>query len=110
MGQPRLFNTEPPRDDASYAAFVRVALERGVDHPDGLTYAVPRGVAAPAVGQRVEAPLGRGNTATAGYVIEVLPSASDLDIEVKRIKPLTRTLGGGLPPGLVELARWLARY
>lgn len=109
MTQPRLFSTESARDEP-YEAFVRVALERGVDHPDGLTYAVPTTLRTPEVGQRVEAPLGRGDAPVAGYVLEVLPGSADLDIEIKRVKPLTRALGGGLPSRLVDLARWISRY
>ncbi len=110
MRGPSLFKPdEPPR--ATHAGpFVRVALERGLDHPDGLVYAVPAGGSPPLIGARVEAPLGRGNTPTAGYVIEVLRDAASAGINPARIKPVTRALGGGLPPDLVELARWMARY
>src|SRR5690606_35707612 len=110
MQGPSLFKPEPCAPPA-HGPVLRVALERGMDHPDGLVYAPPRNEPLPIVGARVEAPLGWGNTPTAGFVIEVLPDAASAGVDPTRIKPLTRTLGGiGLPPGLVELARWMARY
>lgn len=86
---------------------MRLAPERGVDHPDGLTYALPDSLASVRMGERVEAPLGRGNAPVAGYVIEILDSTT---LDPARIKPVKRRLSGGLPPALVELAKWMARY
>jgi primosomal protein N' (replication factor Y) len=110
MRGPSLFKPDEAPPATHAGPFVRIALERGLDHPDGLVYASPGGAATPGIGARVEAPLGRGNTPTAGYVIEVLRDAASAGIDPARIKPMTRALGGGLPPDLVELARWMARY
>ncbi|HCT45578.1 MAG TPA: hypothetical protein DF699_10220, partial [Phycisphaerales bacterium] len=52
-----------PPSDACYA---RVAIERGMDRMDGLTYLADNEVQ---LGQRVIVPVGRGNTPTGGYVI-----------------------------------------
>jgi primosomal protein N' (replication factor Y) len=109
------------RQDAEGWHFVRVAVERGLDligrgrtHPRGespgdgsLTYksAIPL-----PIGRRVEVTLGRGNTESAGIVVEAggVELAGGLDID--RIKPITRDTGAGLPPRIVELARWMAGY
>ena len=108
MSEPSLFTIEGTPGPTPGRVFVRVALERGMDHPDGLTYAARPTEPPPRIGQRVEAPLGRGDTPTSGYIIEILRDAPGID--PKRIKPITRALGGGLPPILVDLARWMARY
>ena len=108
MAAQGLFADEHEQQHAPHEGrFVRLAPERGVDHPDGLTYALPASLDTLAVGDRVEAPLGRGNTPVAGYIIEILTQTT---IDPARLKPLRRRLSGGLPPALVELARWMARY
>jgi primosomal protein N' (replication factor Y) (superfamily II helicase) len=96
------------------ACYVRVAVERGVDtgggRPDGgagLTY---RADAPVPVGRRVEVPLGRGDKLSAGIVIAA-GGAELLDgLSPARVKPIARDTGAGLPPSLVELARWMAGY
>ncbi len=97
--------------------FVRVAVERGLDLSGGgkrgdpgdgtLTY---KSAGALPVGRRVEVTLGRGNTESAGIVVETggVELAGGLDID--RIKPIARDTGAGLPARLVELARWMAGY
>jgi len=67
---PGLFQHDQP--DPSTAAYVRVAVERGVDRvgdraPE-LTYRLDPPLEA-GVGQRVEAPLGRGDQRVAGIVV-----------------------------------------
>lgn len=107
---------------AERAGTARVAVERGVDrYPDGLTYAVPRSLIDLRPGDRVIVPLGRGNTRTAGYVIdreqepalgtEPLASADDA-LPVSALKEvISRDPGAiSLPPALVELARWISAY
>ena len=93
------------------AGFARVAVERGVDrYPDGLTYAIPAGMDALAVGERVQVPLGRADTPTAGYVIEIC-SATELDRG--RLKAIARRDAPGtpgLPLQMLELARWISSY
>lgn len=87
-------------------AFVRVAVERGVDRDDGLTYA-GEGLA---VGDRVEVPVGRGDKAVGGVVIAA-GGAELLDgFDPGRVKRVLRATGARLPAELVELGRWLAGY
>ncbi len=90
-----------------FGRYARVVLERGIDHPEGLTYGVPDSIGALAVGDRVEAPLGRGDTPATGYVFEVL---TEPGLDPSKIKPIRRRTGTGLPPTLVSLAEWIARY
>lgn len=88
--------------------YVRVAVERGIDSGDaGLTYRAGREVV---VGDRVEAPLGRGDTKTGGFVIEV--GGPDLlgKIDPRKIKRILGVSGSRLPEPLVELARWMSAY
>ncbi|TVQ31413.1 MAG: primosomal protein N' [Phycisphaeraceae bacterium] len=87
--------------------YARIAVERGVDLPDGLTYAVPDSMADLRIGERVEAPLGRGDAASPGFVIDVNVQP---DLDPARIKPLSRRTGMSLPPTMIDLARWIARY
>lgn len=101
---PNLFSTEIA------VGYARVAVERSVDHyPDGLTYAIPPELSDLRPGERVIVPLGRGNTPTAGFVVERM-AAADLEPDaVKFIK--SRDLGGvRLTNDLLELARWISSY
>ena len=97
-----LFETE-----ADEGPLVRVALERSMDAPEGLTYRAPAALGAVLVGERVEAPLGRHDRRATGYVIEVGVAA---DIDPGRIKPIRRKTGLRLPPNLLDLARWISNY
>ena len=98
----RLFDDQ----QTPYTRFARVVLERGIDQPDGLTYAVPDHLPV-APGDRVEAPLGRGDRPARGIVVEIT-EASDLD--PARIKPLLALRGPRLPATLIDLARWMSAY
>lgn len=102
-----LFTDDKTTPAAQAGRFVRLAPERGVDHPDGLTYSLPDSLSAVRVGDRLEAPLGRGNAPVAGYVVDLLTETS---IDPARLKPVRRRLSGGLPPALVDLAKWMSRY
>jgi primosomal protein N' (replication factor Y) len=88
--------------------FCAVALEHALDKT--LTYIVPRAFAPKvAVGQRVQVPLGRGNKAAYGFVVD-LPTSSDVPVDkLKRLLAIddARIL---TPPNLLDLARWMARY
>jgi len=87
--------------------FVRVAVERGIDTSEaGLTYRAGEAV----VGDRVEVPLGRGNTKTGGFVIEV--GGPDLlgSLDPAKVKRILGVTGSRLPTPLVELARWMSQY
>ena len=99
-----LFVTEPA------VKYARVAVERGVDrYPDGLTYAVGQALVDLAPGDRVVVPLGRADTPTPGYVIEI---SDTTDVDPQRIKPVERRdeTTPRLPAQLLELARWLSSY
>ncbi len=99
-----LFADDPP----AFTRFARVAIERSHDHPDGLTYGLPEALADLRTGERVEVPLGGSNTPVGACVIHVSddPSGAPAD----RIKPLLRRTGVSIPPSLVELGVWMARY
>jgi primosomal protein N' (replication factor Y) len=102
-----LFGNEASSEAAAYA---RVAVERGVDrYPDGLTYAVPAELASLTPGDRVVVPLGRGDTPTASYVIEV---ADTTPLDTQRLKFIARRddAAARLPGQLIELARWISNY
>jgi primosomal protein N' len=97
-----LFQVDEPPPAAFYA---RVAVERGIDNEsEGLTYSSP--APAPAVGERVEVPLGRKQTA--GIVVAVGgPELLD-GLSPSKVKPITRRSGAALAPNLVALAQWMA--
>ncbi|HMN96083.1 MAG TPA: primosomal protein N' [Phycisphaerales bacterium] len=141
---PGLFDALDPIDPRAERSktppsIVRVAVERGFDRsPDGLSYIAPASLGPLAPGDRVLVPLGRGDTATAGFVIElerpgdaerpataaaVRPEPSDLEgsaapaerARADRPRRLKQILdrdpaGVSLPRPLVELANWLAAY
>ena len=92
---------------------VVVAVERAVDRsPDGLTYALPRNLAHLPEGARVEVPLGRGETPTAGWIVRRLAATEDPGIPREKIKPLLAQDPSGvvLPSELVQFARWISAY
>ena len=101
-----LFSQGEPAGDR----FVRVAVERGIDQRggDGLTYAA--GAEAPAVGERVEVPLGRGDRRAAGIVVAAGGPELLGGLAKSRVKAILRRTGAALPGALVELARWIADY
>ena len=93
--------------------YARLALERGVDrYPDGLTYGIPEGLDTLAVGDRVVAPLGRGNTPTSGYIIEMVEKETLDEAMADRIKLIhdRDPSGARLPRDVLELARWISSY
>ena len=103
---PESVEPDAPIDDGT--VFVRVAVERGLD-TGALTYKLPNDDPI-AVGDRVEVPLGRGNSRTGGLVIEIGgPELLD-GYDPKKVKPISRLVGPVLPPSLVPLAQWIARY
>ena len=92
---------------------VVVAVERAVDRsPDGLTYALPRALAHLPEGARVEVPLGRGETPTAGWIVRRLAASEDPGIPRAKIKPLLAQDPSGvvLPGELMQFARWISAY
>ena len=97
-----LFATTPLTEDLP---LVVVAVERAVDRsPDGLTYALPRALAHLPEGARVEVPLGRGETPTAGWIVRRLADTEDPGIPREKIKPLLAQDPSGvvLPSELVH--------
>jgi primosomal protein N' (replication factor Y) len=91
---------------------VLVAVERGVDaYPEGLTYGVSASLAPLRAGQRVIVPLGRGDSATHGWVVRTLETSESAGIPDARLKcvrsvdPTTT-----LPSQVMELARWMSAY
>jgi primosomal protein N' (replication factor Y) len=95
---------------AAGTVFVRVAVERGVDRDEGLTYRFEGDKAAIAVGERVEVPVGRGDQRVGGVVLEVGGADMLGDFEPARVKAVLRATGARIPASLVELGRWLAGY
>lgn len=87
-------------------SYVRVAVERGVDRDDGLTYS-GEGLE---VGDRVEVPVGRGDKRVGGVVI----AAGGVELldgfDPRKVKKVLRSTGARMPSELVELGRWLAGY
>ena len=109
--QPNLFGDDPVvqielNPPAPVGPFASVAMEQAIDRE--LTYAIPRSLVGQLrVGQRVRAPLGRGNKAAFGYVVRIADQT-----DVPRVKPLlgiddTRVL---LDTNLLELVIWISRY
>jgi primosomal protein N' (replication factor Y) (superfamily II helicase) len=92
--------------------YAKVAVERGVDQfPDGLTYGVPERLLPMTVGQLVTVPLGRGNTPTQAWVLEIIDTPPTLSKgkETKQIYEKERDTIA-LPSDLIELAKWMSTY
>src|SRR5687768_1226334 len=101
---PQLFATEKA------VGYAQVAVERGVDrYPEGLSYAVPQELAALKPGQRVIVPLGRGDTLTAGYIIDISPAPPTSLLDPDQIKFIRKADDASvqLTNQLLELARWI---
>lgn len=88
------------------ASLVRVAFDNAGNNQ--FDYALPEGLEQPlSPGQRVRAPLGRGNRPTVGFCVELSP-----DTTVEKVKYIdeivdTRPL---LDESMIELARWISAY
>ncbi|MCW5764517.1 MAG: primosomal protein N' [Phycisphaeraceae bacterium] len=106
---------EPARPTAT--RFVRVVVERGIERAgregglidSSLSYALPDGPE-PEVGERVEVPLGRGNTRAAGIVVRTGGRELLDGLDPAKVKFVLARTGAGLPPNLVRLAEWIAGY
>ncbi len=86
--------------------FADVVFDRPLDHP--YSYAVPPELAPQiAVGKRVEAPFGRGDSGTIGYCVRV-----SRDRPERAVKNLLRVLDEEalLTDALLRLTRWMADY
>lgn len=95
-------------EDAVYA---RVAIERGLDLMGGLSYQVPALFSDELrVGQRVTVPVGRGNTPTGGYVIEIGGRELLDGYDPRKVKAIAAVSPTVLGTTLLELARWMSVY
>ncbi len=120
-----LFFTTPEPPDLSRARFAQVAIERGIEQAgrgrgraprragaeeiDGaLTYRADDPAIAP--GDRVRAPLGRGDQLVEGIVIRVGGAELLGDLPADKVKAIAGRTGAGLSPGLLELGRWISQY
>ncbi|MEZ6243024.1 MAG: primosomal protein N' [Phycisphaerales bacterium] len=88
--------------------YARIAVERAIEGEagEGLLY---RGEGL-RVGDRVEAPLGRGNKTAGGIVVAVGGDELLAGFDPRRVKTARGTGRGRLPAPLVELARWISSY
>ncbi len=104
---------DDPRPTPLVVGFVRVAVERGVDHaPDGLTYSIPLELADLAEGERVTVPLGRGDAVAMGLVVQRGGSELLGSLDPARVKPVRARDGEALPlpKSLLTLGRWISAY
>lgn len=99
---------------------VRVVVERGIERKaagrgadlsrdeEGLTYRCD----APdlRIGERVSVPLGRGDQEAGGVVVAIGGAELAGTVPLARIKTVRSRSGVTLPPGLLELARWMSAY
>lgn len=92
------------------AAYVRVAVERGLDRGDGLTYLVPASAGDLMVGDRVRVPVGRGNQAVGGVIIAAGGQELLEGFDPRKVKSILGTGGARISEALVELGKWLAGY
>lgn len=91
--------------------YARVAVERSIDRIDDdatLTYRIES--PEPAVGERVEVPLGKGGKTVHGIVVRT--GGSDLlgGFDASRVKMVKRATGAKLPGELLTLAIWMSEY
>lgn len=87
--------------------YALVAVERGVEG-QGLTYR--QGDTPLAPGDRVEVPLGKGDTSTGGLVLETGGPELLGDYDPRRVKRVLRRTGSVLHPSMIGLARWMSDY
>ncbi len=93
----------PPRPAGPVAV---VAVEQAIDRD--LDYSIPaKFVKDLAVGQRVRVPLGRGNKAAFGYVVQLRDHSDYKTLKALEGVDDSRTL---IIPEILELARWMSRY
>lgn len=105
---------ESQSNSTTVTRWLQVIPERSIDrYPDGLTYAEDPDGPSYSVGSRVMVPLGRGNQAVAGYVVDVKSAASsDGSLDPSRIKAVLGADRQGLSISseLIAVARWVSSY
>tara|TARA_R110002096_G_scaffold173781_10_gene349090 strand:+ start:37604 stop:39970 length:2367 start_codon:yes stop_codon:yes gene_type:complete len=101
--------SSPASDSPKYAGntFVRVVIERGLDRSEGLTY---RTDAQMELGQRIIVPVGRSNTPTDGFVIDIGGEELAADFKVSKVKAVLSTTPISIGPLQLKLCRWIAKY
>jgi len=92
---------------------VRVAFESGAEGE--FDYVVPAGLWPIEVGQRVEAPFGRGDKLAVGFCTQVDVAVEESFLAVgrgRRLKAISRVVDEEplVDSGLMELARWISNY
>ncbi len=105
---------DPPSTSDDAEAYVRVAVERGVDrYPAGLLYGIPHGLDIHP-GHRVKVPLGSQTSFVVGTVVErVSPEALDAEaIDPRKIRMVAERADDlpALPDELIRLALWISSY
>ncbi len=88
-------------------SLVKVAIERGLDLEDGLTYRTTESLS---LGQGVVVPVGRGNTLTDGYILEVGGEELAEGYELSKIKPIHAVTSVTMGPLQLRLCKWVAKY
>ena len=95
---------------APAGVYVRVVVERGIESGEGAHGYTYRCDAAVRVGDRVRVPLGRGNTATGGYVVEVGGPELAEGVSGARIKAVLDVTPANFSDAMLGLARWMSAY
>jgi len=87
---------------------IRVAFEAGVDAE--FDYLVADKFWPLAVGQRVEAPFGKGNKIQKGFCVEIVSDLSDKQTSNRKLKAISTVLDKEplLDSSQMELARWIS--
>src|SRR5262245_26366213 len=109
-GSPLLFDAETDpmtlRSAVPVDLFADIVFDRPLDH--AYTYAVPTELAERiAVGKRVEAPFGRGDSGTIGYCVRL-----SHDQPTRAVKAIQRVIDDEalLTDPILRLTRWMADY
>jgi len=113
-----LFEPDRPPRSLKGCTLVRVAVERGIERAgtlrdwNALTYLVEPDPDSPTIerGELVTVPLGKGDTPTRGFVVEVGGPELAGDIAADALKPILTRTGARVPETLIELGCWLAEY
>lgn len=103
-----LFDT--PADRTRQGKYARVAVERAIERLDdgsgALTYAC--GAYSPALGERVEVPLGRQRVP--GVVVQLGGPELAAGVPEEKIRAISGVLGVIMPPPVLRLGEWISEY